>query len=575
MRLFVQPRLAYAFSALSVSFLGAVAISAAVYANSSVSPGAALAWPALVGVANALTMLFNAASVRRAIAEADLSRLTRVKALCNLLQGLAWGAGVAILNVPGEPVTVVAPAWAMVTGVGVLVFSSAPWPPSTFSFITALFAPALAFLLTHQASLEFMIGVTMAVCFPFCLLIGRLGGRYVGDLVAAQLSVNALLERESQLSARLKQLNAERTRFFSAASHDLRQPLQALSFYTNLIARSNSVTEQRDLLSRLADCAETLDRQFNAILGVAAADSAAERSAPLPTLLDPIIQQAVAGHMSQAEAKGLSLRFVPTSAVAIVAPEALERIIFNLVGNAVRYTSAGGIVVGVRRKGRHLALTVADSGIGIPDEHKQRIFEDFFQIANPERNSAAGFGLGLAIVQRLSEGFGWPVTLSSRVGHGSVFSVLVPRAPAGESAAVPLALADERALAVTEWPVLVLDDDHLVRDATARLLRSWQVDFKLCARPEELIAALEATPGRRWCLLLDYRLEDGVSGLDVLHEVRLRWGDIHPCLLLSGEGDPALEDRARALGLVLLRKPLKPIRLRAALSRFASAGGSR
>jgi signal transduction histidine kinase/CheY-like chemotaxis protein len=569
MRLFVQPKLAYALSALLVSFLGAVAISAAVFANSSVPLQAALIWPGLVGIANAMTMGFNAIHARQQIVDERLPRLTRVKSLCNMLQGLAWGSGVALLNVPGEPVTVVAPAWAMVTGVGVLVFSSAPWPPSTFTFITALFLPALVFLLSQPEALEFMIGVTMAVCFPFCLLIGRLGGRYVGDLVEARLAVKALLDRESRLSARMKQLNDERTRFFSAASHDLRQPLQALSFYTNLIGRSTSTDEQRDLLGRLADCAETLDRHFNAILGVAAADAATEKAIPVPTALEPIIRQAVAGHMAQAEAKDLRLRFVPTRAVAVVAPEALERIIFNLVGNAVRYTHTGGIVVGVRRRGNSFALTVADSGIGIADEHKERIFEDFFQVANPERSRAAGFGLGLAIVARLSEGFGWPITLSSRPGHGSIFSVKVPRASAAHVAAAPVDHLDEPAKPVSLSPVLVLDDDPLVREATARLLRSWHVEHRLCACPKELMASLEAIAGQSWCILMDQRLQDGVTGLEVVDAVRRRWGNAHTCVLLTGEADPALDEAARARGLTLLRKPLKPIRLRATLSGLA------
>ncbi len=503
-------------------------------------------------------------------ADPELPRLVLVKSLCNILQGLAWGCSVPMLHVPGEAVTVIAPAWAMVTGVGVLVFSSAPWPPSTYTFITALFLPSLIYLFPNSDPLAATVGKTMAVCFPFCLLIGRLGARFVGDLVAARLSVTALLERESQLSARLKQMNQERTQFFSSASHDLRQPLQALNFYTNLIGLSPGHAEQRDLLARLADCAEALDRQFNAILGVAAADAAIEQATLRPVLIDPLIRRAMAGHMAEAERKGLRMRAVSTQAAALVAPDALERILSNLIGNAVRCTRAGGVVVGVRRRGGLLAITVADSGIGIAEQDQQRIFDDFFQVANPERDRAKGFGLGLAIVKRLASGFGWPIELSSRLGRGSMFTVLVPCTDA-----TPLSESDEaesgsQPAPVSVLPVIVLDDDGLVRDAMVRLLANWGVEHRACANREELLAMLGATPSRSWCILLDQRLGSGVTGVDVLDEIDRRFPRQHRFLLISGEQDPLLGRLARERQVILLRKPLKPIRLRAALSGLAS-----
>jgi signal transduction histidine kinase/FixJ family two-component response regulator len=566
MRLFVQPKLGYALSAHVISFIGALCISGMVYAASSASLAQVLLWPAVIAVANGITILFNVLSAKRDIADAQLGRLTSLKMGCNVLQGVAWGLGPQILNVPGEAATIIAPAWAMVTGVGVLVFSTAPWPPSSYTFITALFLPAIVFLLTHESGLEHAIGVAMTVCFPFALLIGRLGAQYVGDLVAARLAVDALLERENRLSTRLKQLNDERTRFFSSASHDLRQPLQALNYYIMLIGLSPGRAEQRDLLSRLADCADTLERQFNAILGVASADAAVGRAELLPVSLQPIIERAVASHFVEAEGKALNLRFVPTRAVALAAPEALGRILSNLIGNAVRYTRSGGVVVGVRNRGASIVLVIADSGIGITDTDQTRIFDDFFQVANPERNSAKGFGLGLAIVKRLADGLDWPIELSSRPGRGSVFSVILPKADAAFVESAPDEVAGGEQISVSAMPVLVLDDDGLVRDAMSRLLRSWAVEHRVCPDPDEAIAILDAAPERCWCVLLDHRLERGITGIDVLDAVRHKHGDRHRFLLISGEADPALEQIARERGVLVLRKPIKPIRLRAALS---------
>ncbi len=571
MRLFVQPRLGYALTALLVSFIGAVAISATVYRNSSLSLDEAIMWPSLVAAANGLTMAFNAWTARRNIRDQELARLTIIKSVCNMLQGIAWGLSVPILNIAGEPVTVIAPAWAMVTGVGILVFSSAPWPPGTYSFITALFLPAVVFLLGHDGALERLVGITMAVCFPFCLVIGRLGARYVGDLVEARLEVDALLKRESQLSARLKQLNEERNRFFSAASHDLRQPLQALSFYTNLVGLAPGQAEQRDLLARLAECADTLERQFNAILGVASTDAAIEVATPRPIALEPIMRRAAAGYLAEAEQRGLNLRIVSTRAIAMAVPDVLERVLSNLIGNAVRYTRKGGVVVGVRPQGGMLRVMVADSGIGVAAEYQTRIFEDFFQVSNPERNSAKGFGLGLAIVKRLADGMNWSLALTSRPGHGSVFSVGLPRAHEAMSSSSTF---EQEAPDLSEFaslPVLILDDDGLVRDAMARLLRDWRIEHDVFASHEELLVALRAHADRPCCILLDYRLGGQLTGIDVIDEVRSLYGDDHRFLLITGEADEALTAAAEARKTIILRKPIKPIRLRAVLSSVASA----
>jgi CheY-like chemotaxis protein len=236
----------------------------------------------------------------------------------------------------------------------------------------------------------------------------------------------------------------------------------------------------------------------------------------------------------------------------------------------VRYTRTGGVVIGARPRGASVALVVADSGIGISDADQARIFDDFFQVANPERNSAKGFGLGLAIVKRLAEGLGWQIELSSRLGRGSLFSVIVPKAEAisGETAADEAGGREQ--IIVSALPVLVLDDDGLVRDAMSRLLRSWGVEHRVCADLDEAMTVLDAAPDRGWCVLLDYRLERGVTGIDVLDAIRHAHGDRHRFLLISGEADPSLEQTARERGILILRKPLKPIRLRAALSGLAA-----
>lgn len=565
-RLFVQPQLTFALAAHMFTLIGAIAISLAVYLTSTVSLEAVILWPAVIAASNSLTILLNIYNHNREIADDRLVWLASVKTLCNVFQGIAWGLGPMLLNVPGEAVTVIAPAWAMVTGVGVLVFAAAPWPWSSFSFIVALFLPALLFLLPHGGELERTIGIAMLVSFPFSLLIGRLGVNYVRDLVATRLSVSALLEREGRLTARLKQLNAERTRFFSAASHDLRQPLQALGFYATWLRTTTDTKDHGEVIARLKDCADQLDRQFNAILGVASTDEAIEAAKVRPVRLQLMLQRASNALEPEAHEKGLELRVVPTTAVADVPAAVLERVLVNLVSNAVRYTNTGRILIGVRRRGTRYEVIVGDTGIGIEPDNLERIFADFYQVRNPERHASKGFGLGLGVVKRLCEGMDWEIRVRSKANAGSTFSFFVPASSSKSAPNNDNILADWQPFDLSHLAAIVVEDDPLVADATTRLLNMWSVENLACRLEDEVLGALAKRDLRKRCVvLMDYRLGDGPSGLQIADRIVATYGNAVSLILVTGEQDDDVLTSAARRNFLLLRKPLKPIQLRAAL----------
>src|SRR5262249_23460704 len=155
-------------------------------------------------------------------------------------------------------------------------------------------------------------------------------------------------------------------------------------------------------IARLAQCVDSLDRQFNAILGVTEIDAVIERTRATPLPLQVVFDRVVASIKPEADLKQLRVRCVASSRWALAPTDALERVLVNLLVNAVRYTPAGSVLIGARPRAGRIEIWVADTGIGIEERHHARIFEDFFQVDNPERNRGKGFGLGLAIVQRLS-----------------------------------------------------------------------------------------------------------------------------------------------------------------------------
>ena len=250
-----------------------------------------------------------------------------------------------------------------------------------------------------------------------------------------------------------------------------------------------------------------------------------------------------------------------------------ERVLANLVSNAIKYTHRGGVLVAARRRAGALRIEIVDTGIGIADEDRSRIFMDFAQVGNLERNRENGSGLGLGIVRRLCDGMNWPLNLRSRLGRGSSFAFLVPLASADAAAR----LSSERDASHAPEPpakaanvhreLLIVDDDPLVRDAMERLTRSWEVSVRFADTAEAALATLRACEGpAHWRVLTDYRLPGALNGLELADQLRTEFGDRTSVIIMSAETGITLVEGAKARGLGLIRKPVTPIRLRAALS---------
>lgn len=545
---------------------GGACVAGLVWALSTISSGQAMIWLCLVVLAESGLTVFNYFVKRANLSDDQLSRWAWIKTAATAIDGIVLSSGAIFLHVDGELISVLAPAWAIMIAVSGTVFASASFPPSMYLMMTACIAPAAFFLLSRGAALETAVATSMFVFLPVGFAIGSLSIRNYRSAIAARLDIANLLEQQNQFINRLKEVSAERSRFFSAASHDLRQPLQALDFYMSLLDSTTKESVRRDIVSRLIQCVDSLDRQFNAILGVTEVDAVIEQHKPTAQPLQAIIDRVITSVSPQAEVKQLDIRCVPTSRWALVSANPLERILLNLVINAVRYTPSGSVLVGARPRAGRIEIWVVDTGIGIDKRHHIRIFEDFYQVDNPERNQLKGFGLGLAIVHRIALGMKWFLKLDSAIGKGSTFKVSVPLADAGIAPARDTKASEHDVERMQKIAVLVVDDDLLVRDATVKLLTSWNVVVLACSNGDEALAMLrQRDRSRRWRALLDYRLADQDDGVRLAERIRQVEGDDIDIFLMTAETDERIISEANAKNLRVLRKPLKPINLRAAL----------
>jgi len=377
-----------------------------------------------------------------------------------------------------------------------------------------------------------------------------------------------LFEELQRKSRALDLANTYKARFLAAASHDLRQPLQALNLYVGQLQGERDVAERARLIERLDAALGAINELFDSLLDMSRLEAGVLEpqvtNFPARALLDRV----EATFTDAAQAKGLRLRTVKSAAWVRSDFVLLERILFNLVSNAVRYTARGGIVVGCRRRDTALHMEVWDSGPGIADDQREEIFREFYRSGTSAQDGPGGLGLGLAIVERLGRLLRHEIEVRSQLGRGSRFAVVVEAVPADTGAVQAPAAPTLPADAVTGKVVVVIDDDPLVRDSMRGLLGTWNCVVATAGSGRDALTQLE-TLGRSADLIIsDDRLLDGETGRQAIELIRGELGAAIPAFLISGDTDPERMRRAKAGGYLLLHKPVPPLALRNAVNRL-------
>ncbi|WP_431858273.1 ATP-binding protein [Azospirillum sp.] len=363
--------------------------------------------------------------------------------------------------------------------------------------------------------------------------------------------------------------NRAKTRFLAAASHDLRQPIQAAALYAHVLRASigpdPAATEALDLLKASI---ESLNGMLSGLLDLSRLEAGAVDVSVVDFVPDNLMRRLAAEFTGVAGVTGVELRCVTSSQAVATDPQLLERMLRNLIANAITHGATAGrgrVLFGVRRRMRAVEFQVWDNGPGIPPEAQGIIFEEFRQLKNPERNPTQGFGLGLSIVARIVRLLGLEVSVRSEVGRGSVFAVTVARARAPEPLRLAAPSLDEGAAAWLKGrSVLLVEDDERVRRGLSLMLKGWGVRVVAVSSSEELAARLPRLRSRPHVVLTDYRLPGGATGRTVVELVRRRW-DV-PGVIITGDTAPERLREASSLGCRLLHKPVQPFELVQALS---------
>jgi len=392
------------------------------------------------------------------------------------------------------------------------------------------------------------------------------------DHAAIAIETVRLFDEIRDKSRQLELTSTYKSRFFAAASHDLRQPLHALNLFASQLQGGIHPAERKRLVMGIDAAVQAMNELFNALLDVSRLDAGALEPNPAEFPVEQLLKRVETTFAETAREKGLRFRIVSSSAWVRSDFILLERILLNLVSNAVRYTTVGGVVIGARRRGERLWLEVWDSGPGIPEDQRQEIFTEFYQYASPGQDRHGGLGLGLAIVDRLGRLLDHPIELASRQGRGSRFSVAVPlvrerRGPA-EVPASPAMVTDP----VRGKLVVVIDDDPLVLDSMCGTLRSWGCRVVAAESDAAALGRLRELGQSPDVIVSDYRLANGQTGFQAIERLCGALGRTVPAFLVSGDTAPERLREASERGFHLLHKPVPPMALRALLSRHLKAG---
>jgi len=472
--------------------------------------------------------------------------------------GLAWGSA-PLFVLPHQDLATVCLTMLVLLGMGSGgIGAIVPYRPAILAWLCPLLLPMPVLLIWFDAPLHNALAIFALAYLGVNLVFAFGQNALLAKALKAQFDNAELVGQLRYQMSLATQADKEKSRFVASASHDLRQPMHALGLFASALEKRLAGTSEAPLVGNLNRCIEALDRSFNAMLDISKLDAGVVEPQLQSFPIRDVFRRLHMHFAGQAEGAGLHLRFKPGGKHVTSDPQLLERILSNLILNAIKYTREGGIVVVARTHGPYVNVEVWDTGIGIPEAELPRVFDEFYQLHNPERDRNRGLGMGLAIVKRLAMLLQHPLTVASTMGRGTMVRLSVPQTDMEalhgmnlEAETVPSPIGNARTL-------LFIDDEENIRESMALLLREWDYEVLVAGSINEacMLAANYNEPIH--AVLSDLRLRNGEDGLQAINAVRHVLGYQLPAVLVTGDTSPEQVKRVHDSGHRVLFKPVLP-----------------
>jgi signal transduction histidine kinase/CheY-like chemotaxis protein len=543
----------------------------------SSTPLRVLSWVAVVIAIQGGLQLLAYGYRKHSVDEIDPKLWADRFARAAIVAGLVWGSAAFVLVREDQPLTLALIAACLAGRATVSTMTHAYYPPALNGFTAPIFGMlAIRYMLIGGPS-NAALGVMWIAVLGYILLFVDKQARAITQQIRVRVENEQLVEElrrqnaiAEQARVRAEEASRSKSRFFAAANHDLRQPLHSLGLFATALRNGSEGRSGIKLVDQILQCTDSLERLFDNLLDISRLDAGQVEVKRTIVPLNDVLTRLRSMFTIPAQEKNLNLRLRPSSFSVNTDSTLLLRVLSNLLSNALRYTDSGGIVVGCRRRGSNVVIEVWDTGIGIPTEHQERIFEEFYQLNNPERDRTRGLGLGLASVRRIAQLLDHPVHVHSQVGKGSRFSIEVPIADPARIPTASVTVEHKVPNLLGGKFIIVIDDEASVRLGMQSLLQSWGCKCLTASDANEALAALEgAVPD---FIIADLRLRGDDTGIDAINLLRDQLGSGIPAVLVSGDTATEQLRKVSAAGLTMMHKPLKAVRLRAMLNHeFAKA----
>lgn len=435
------------------------------------------------------------------------------------------------------------------------------YPPSLYIFVTGVTLPVMTRLLFERDEVHLILASMLFLFLILALSAGRelsktfwksLWQRYENDLLIIQLTEQKAIAESA---------NRDKSRFLASASHDLRQPLQAMVLFSEALQEVAQEKETQQLSDQIGKSVGALVDMFDELLDISKFDAGMVKAVKQHFLLQAVFDRLHAEFLPVALTKGLELSMEKTSLVGYSDPNLFERILRNLISNAIRYTDIGRVRVSCINNDGILQLDVIDTGIGIRAESIPHIFEEYYQVNNQNRDRLKGLGLGLAIVRRMEALLGCNVTVASKPALGSIFSLNIPQ---GDSTQLNRRAASTHVKHdLSGITVALVEDNKDIRQIASSLLKQWGCNVIDGEIPTAVLSSMANKCTRPDILICDYRLPLELTAIDAINLLKELWPhDDIPTLVLTGDTAPETLQKIQASGALLLHKPIAPARLR-------------
>jgi signal transduction histidine kinase/CheY-like chemotaxis protein len=489
----------------------------------------------------------------------------------SLAGGLSWGLGSLLLLNPAHPelqMLVFLVCAGMAAG-AITAFGT--YLPAYYANLISIMTPTMIWAAAQGDALHWTYAGLASLWVVVIAILARTFNRILDKSLQLQfenLDLAIAARRQTELA---EDANIAKSRFLASASHDLRQPVHALGLFVEALRGREMDDESHRLVGQIGASIVALDGLFASLLDISRLDAGVVKSRVSEFPIQPLLERVCRDEAPEAERKGIALTLAPCSMNVQSDPILLERILRNLVSNAVRYTEDGRVLVGCRR-GKRLSVEIWDTGHGIAQGHRDLIFQEFYQIGNPERDRTRGLGLGLAIVRRLTAILEIPLSFRSEPDKGTVFRLSL--APGAADPPIPAQAEEQNSGMLSERFIVVVDDELAIQDAMRAVLTAWGHSVLVAGSSEEMLERVAGRSARPDLVICDLRLRGEENGLDAIERLRSKFREKIPAILITGDTESDRLKQAGQSDCFVMHKPVSNSRLRAAISNLTMSDAS-